>query len=447
MLLKLQNNQWQLRWQTTEQTLFTDKDTVLTVAQWFQQVQAACHVIAQQPGKTVLLYQPDCQLFSVWFFALCLQGKHIVLAPDAQPGTLQYAMMHCDWQVPDMSPTMPEPATDNVESLLLAGDIRVSFFTSGSTGAPKLIHKTLTLLLTEVQTLQQQFSTQLPPNCQFAATVSHQHIYGLLFRLLWPMCNDQLIFRSQIRFLEQWQDLLQQHPTVLIASPAHLSRFDDVARLSPYRNNSCAVFSSGGPLPEIVPPLFINALGAAPLEVFGSTETGGIAFRQRHLPDTPWQVFDGISIGQNDELALTLTSPYLGHSEHYTTQDKVLLLDNRHFQLLGRLDRIVKLEEKRLALPEMEQHCLSCELVIAAAAIVLQQERPQLAMAVVLSPAGEQLLAHSGKLAVNQQLKQHLLQRFERVMLPRKFRYVACLPYNPQGKLPQQQLEALFIHD
>jgi len=432
----------------TEQTLFTNKEKVLTAAQWLQQVQAASQVIAQQPCSTVLLYQTDTQLFSVWFFALCLQGKQIVLASDTQPDTLKYAMAHCDWQIPDRLPTtMPEASSTSLESLLLCGDIRISFFTSGSTGAPKLIHKTLTLLLTEVQTLQQQFSTQLAPNCLFAATVSHQHIYGLLFRLLWPLCHGRLIFREQIRFLEQWQALLQQHPTVLIASPAHLSRFDDIACLSAYSVNSCAVFSSGGPLSDMVPPLFIKALGAAPIEVFGSTETGGIGFRQRHQPDTPWQVFDGITIGQNDELALTLTSPYLGHNERYTTQDKVSLLDERHFQLLGRLDRIVKLEEKRLALPEMEQHCLSSELVVAAAAIVLQQGRPQLAVAVVLSPVGEQLLARSGKLAVNKQLKQHLMQRFERVMLPRKFRYVACLPYNPQGKLPQQQLEALFTHD
>ena len=107
----------------------------------------------------------------------------------------------------------------------------------------------------------------------------------------------------------------------------------------------------------------------------------------------------------------------------------------------------MKIEEKRLSLPELEQYCLASNLVLQVAAVVLTATKPQLALVIVLSNQGEQLLNQQGKLVLNQHIKQHLLQRFERVLLPRKFRYVASLPYNQQGKLPRSELEALFEHD
>ncbi|HEX5792886.1 MAG TPA: AMP-binding protein [Rheinheimera sp.] len=443
-MLKQQNNQWQLAWPDAEQSLFTDGTTVTTARQWQQQLQQVRHFISVQPGDTVLLYQRDSLRFAVWFVALCQLGKHIVLAPDEQPDTLKLAGAHCDWQAPQTELSCTAEVVYQ-PLLSLQDSSKISFFTSGSTGQPKLVSKRLSQLLLEVQTLEQQFAPTFSAQPVFAATVSYQHIYGLLFRMLWPLCYGYLQYRQQLSYLEQWQALLRQHNLVLIASPAHLARFDDIAVLAPLAQRCLRIFSSGGPLADTVPPRYLAALGQAPTEVFGSTETGGIAFRQRDIAGAPWQVFSGIRIGYGDEQALQLSSPYLDNAGIFTTADKVELVTAHRFHLLGRLDRVVKIAEKRLSLPELEQHCLSSDLVAQAAAVVLCQPKTQLALAVVLSPEGKQLLQQHGKLAVNQRLKQHLLARFERVMLPRKFRYVACLPYNQQGKLPQMQLEALFL--
>lgn len=450
-MLKQQNNHWQLSWPTVTQPLFTDGVNVTTVQQWQQQLQQIKAYIDAQPGNTVLLYQADSLLFSLWFIALCQQGKHLVLAPDNQPQTLELAMKNCDWQAPSLKPEGTASSiveNDNAPiAINLQNQTKVSFFTSGSTSQPKLVTKHLSQLLLEVQVLQAQFATGFNQQTLFAATVSYQHIYGLLFRLLWPLCFGHLQYRLQLSYLEQWQALLQQYQVVFIASPAHLARFDDIDKLAPLAEHSLAIFSSGGPLADAVPERYFKALKQAPTEVFGSTETGGIAFRQRNTPDTVWQVFDGVSISQNDQQALEVSSAYLDVAGTFTTSDQVQLLSTKTFRLLGRLDRIVKIEEKRLSLPEVEQHCLLSPLIAHAAAVVLRQTKVQLALVVVLTTAGEQLLQQQGKLALNQQLKQHLLQRFERVMLPRKFRYVSALPYNQQGKLPLLQLEALFYHD
>jgi acyl-coenzyme A synthetase/AMP-(fatty) acid ligase len=445
-VLKQHNSHWQLNCNQPQQVVLLDDDAALCWYDWQQLLHSALAEAARYEGDAVLLYQPDSQQFSLWFIALALLGKHIILAPDNQPATLALVQQHCDWQVPD-TPLQPAANIRYLPALELSPHCRVSFFTSGSTGAAKLISKQLHQLLCEVQTLEQQFGAELAPQAVFAGTVSQQHIYGLLFRVLWPLCCGRPFYRRQLSFFEQWKALLQWHKVVLIASPAHLARFDDIAALAPLQQQVQRIFSSGGPLADSVPALYYQALAQAPLEVFGSTETGGIAFRQRSQADTPWQVFNGITLSQDARGALIVQSPYLENGAPFQTQDHVLMLGPQQFRLLGRLDRIVKVEEKRLALPELEQFCHSSALVSAAAAVVVKQPKVQLALVVVLSAAGTALLHSAGKAAVNQQLKQHLLQRFERVVLPKRFRYVTALPYNQQGKLPQPLLEALFTDD
>ncbi|SEH66079.1 Acyl-coenzyme A synthetase/AMP-(fatty) acid ligase [Rheinheimera pacifica] len=446
-MLKQLAKHWQLSWSYPAQAIILDDHHHLSYQQWHAMLPAAVQYAGSQPGDTVLLYQPDSLCFSLWFVALAMLGKHIVLAPDNQPHTTHMVLQHCDWQVPAQLQPVSVAQANIPLQLLLSKECRISFFTSGSSGQPKLISKRLCQLLLEVQTLEQQFGNQLDANTLFAATVSQQHIYGLLFRLLWPLCNNRPLYRQQLSFFEQWQALLQQNKVVLVASPAHLARFDDIAKISPLQQQVSRIFSSGGPLPAPVPVLYQQAVGQAPTEVFGSTETGGIAFRQRNRPDVPWQAFTGVTLATDAQQALQVMSPHLENNAFFQTQDQVQLITNQQFHLLGRLDRIVKLAEKRLALPELEQFCCSSELVTEAAAVMLATPKAQLALVAVLSATGTIILRDNGKLAVNNLLKQHLLQRFEPVLLPKRFRYLTALPYNQQGKLPQSLLEALFTDD
>lgn len=446
-MLEQHLNHWQLSWASARQDIALGSEGQrYSYGRWYQNVQQCYQHILQQDGDSVLLYQPASLQFSIWFVALAMAGKHIVLAADGQPETLALAASHCHWQAQQDFNSDADTTPIGLQ-LSLSAQCRVSFFTSGSSGEPKLISKSLAQLLREVQTLQQQFGSQMAQAELVAGTVSTQHIYGLLFRLLWPLCCDRPFYCEQLSYLEQWQALLLRQRVIFVASPAHLARFDDIATLAPQADKLCAIFSSGGPLADDVPPRYMTALGQAPIEVFGSTETGGIGFRQRQHSNQQWQAFRGMQLARDERGALTLQSPHLPDSRAYQTEDQVQLLANNSFILQGRLDRIVKLEEKRLSLAELEQFCQQSELVSAAAALILQQPKTQLALLVALSDAGQAVLQNQGKLALNQLLKQYLLQRFERVLLPKRFRYLTALPYNAQGKLPRAQLEALFRHD
>ncbi|MDZ7903092.1 MAG: hypothetical protein U5L01_11355 [Rheinheimera sp.] len=102
-----------------------------------------------------------------------------------------------------------------------------------------------------------------------------------------------------------------------------------------------------------------------------------------------------------------------------------------------------------MALAEVESLCNQLPYIQQTAALLVPATtawgRIQLGLVIELNVAGWDWLAEHGKRAMNQQIRHSLTQRFESVLLPRKFRYVSKLPFNVQGKLPLQQLEALFL--
>ncbi|RMM02523.1 AMP-binding enzyme protein, partial [Pseudomonas syringae pv. maculicola] len=112
------------------------------------------------------------------------------------------------------------------------------------------------------------------------------------------------------------------------------------------------------------------------------------------------QVFDGIELSQDSEGALRIRSPYLpsGHVEQ--TADAVLIGDDGRFELLGRLDRIVKLEEKRVSLPLIEQALASHAWVSEARLGVVQENRASLGALLVLSDSGLLALRNQGRRAL-----------------------------------------------
>lgn len=455
---------WHFRWPSKAQALFastaSEAASAITVGYWLDQLAACRDVVSNMAGSRVLLYLDDSAEFSLWLFALLQAGKTVVLAPNGLPETLAQAVLHADEQL--LADTALPAVNQDANSFANPDEItahtslplqaQLVFFTSGSSGQPKLVSKALWQLQTEIQVLQQTFDCLAAhASMLVASTVPHQHIYGLLFRVLWPLAAGWTLQRPTIHFAEQWLALAQQpQPVMLISSPAHLSRYDDVSMVQQFPAQFAAVFSSGGPLATADAARFYQQCGLAITEIYGSTETGGIGYRQTQTFETApaWQAFAGMQLAQDEQGCLLLRSPYLAE-EWFATTDLVRLHAADQFSLEGRVDRIVKLAEKRLSLSEVENLCRSLSFVRQAAALILPGSvghgREQLALIVELTEAGQQLLAISGKHALNQQIKQALASRFETVLLPRRFRYVQSMPFNAQGKLPRQQLELLFL--
>jgi acyl-coenzyme A synthetase/AMP-(fatty) acid ligase/3-hydroxymyristoyl/3-hydroxydecanoyl-(acyl carrier protein) dehydratase len=316
-------------------------------------------------------------------------------------------------------------------------------YTSGSSGAPVAIIKRLAQLFDEVRSLSQGFDARVG-DARICTTVSHQHIYGLLFAVLWPLACGRPFAAQRLAFAEDIAaEVAKGGACVLIASPAHLKRLPDQLPWAAVRDNLRAVFSSGGPLPDEALPPCLSLLGHAPIEVYGSSETGGVAWRQRQ-PDgaLAWQALPNVDLKVQDE-ALHICSPHADAVGWQAMSDRVRAVDGG-FELLGRSDRIVKIEEKRVSLNAVEQALMGSGLLAEVRVLVQADRRTQLIVAGVPSESGWSLLDREGKQVLNARLRAALEMVVEPSALPRRWRYVSSLPVNPQGKTTEAALLALF---
>ena len=103
-----------------------------------------------------------------------------------------------------------------------AARCRIVFFTSGSTGTPKRVPRSLAGLQAELDGFQVLWGGT--SGCgPVRATVSHQHLYGLTFKVLWPLSAGRP-FATDTH--ETWEAVLPllDDETMLVCSPAHLPR-------------------------------------------------------------------------------------------------------------------------------------------------------------------------------------------------------------------------------
>lgn len=368
----------------------------------------------------------------------------VLLPADLQPATRGRWNAHVDlWLSDQPEDASPEALLDEPlppASLDLAR-CRISLCTSGSSGEPKRIDKQVAHLASEVTALEQLWGEELG-SAWIIGSVATQHIYGLLFRVLWPLCAGRGFERRQLPFPEDLQRASRAHPAFAwVASPALLKRMGenlDWPALRPVRK----VFSSGGELPSDAAERLQQRLGQWPAEILGSSETGGIAWRQGQAL---WQPFAEVQVSQNAQGALCIASPYLpaGHLEQ--SADAVEFSPDGRFRLLGRLDRIVKLEEKRISLPMLEQALCTHPWVCEARLGMIENGRASLGAVLVPSSAGLHALRNQGRRAVVEALRSHLAGHCEALALPRRWRLVRDLPLNSQGKLTQTALDALLL--
>ncbi|WP_407333225.1 AMP-binding protein [Enterovibrio sp. 27052020O] len=405
---------------------------------------------ALQEQKWALAFE-DSYLFATAFLALCHANKSIILPGNLQPGALAELTEHYDGILHDTRVTPPQGVSavslPHTDALLEADNaplqsfdnIHLTLFTSGSSGTPKAVEKSLFQLQQELNQLEQQWGKQVH-HATFFSTVSHQHIYGLLFRVLWPLCAGRPFMCSDLIYPEQV--IAQAKPDhVLVSSPALLKRLADQTASGSYG----AIYSSGGPLPHDAAKHSAIRLGELPIEVYGSTETGGIGFRQQDEESTPWRLFDGIQASLDAEGCLSLLSPYIDPHNWYHTADICDLINAQHFLLKGRADRVVKIEEKRVSLPEIEQRLCQNPWVIDAAALVLSQDdRQVIGAAVVLSAQGWKTLNSMGQGKFKLSMRQSLRAWLEPIAIPRQLRFVQHIPQNSQGKRQHPLIEALF---
>lgn len=307
----------------------------------------------------------------------------------------------------------------------------VTIFSSGTTGAPVPFRKTALQLLGEAEMLVETFG--LAADARVLATAPPHHIYGLLFGVLVPMVGGGAFVRDTPLHAEPLSSLVERcGANVLCAVPPHLEGLNVLA------DGALAglgkVFCSGGKLGASVAGMMRAKFGLAVTEVFGSSETGGIAWRIAGRQEE-WTPLPGVSASRDEEGALLVDSPFVDNERPYRTRDRVEMAEAGRFRHLGRIDAIVKVGGERVSLTEIEQCLREVDGVLDAAVLAVEDAGPRghELCAVVVAPdvgAGD--------------IRKALRARLDPIAIPRRIKMVDTLPRNATGKLPRRDLLALF---
>ncbi len=401
-----------------------------------------------EPGAGVLLTCSDSYWFVAGLWSALYAGARVILPPNVQPGTIdefhrraavtvQDAGAH---NVPNRFVCEPGSQVGHLEPLD-AADCLLEFFTSGSSGEPKCVAKTLKQLEVEVRDLDEQWGRDVGDGLVLT-TVSHQHLYGLTFGLLWPIASGRP-FDVEIHRI--WETLIKRLEvgSVIVSSPAHLSRMPD--RLADQVSQEPqTVLSAGAPLPWSSAQSCFENFGSWPLEIYGSTETGGVAYRLRSSEDPAWTPFRGVEVRPGAEGVLAIRSSYLRDPSWHDLDDKVEFETDRTFRLKGRTDRVAKVEGTRVSLTDLEARIIALADFSDAAAVVIDGPSPTIGVAGALSDVGRRRLAELGPFRFGRRTNANLRQHFEPASLPRRWRYIDRIPTNEQGKRVTSTISKLF---
>lgn len=376
----------------------------------------------------------DVESFLVLFLACLFSGIAIELPANNSRELMAALQADCVLDASSCEQLVDEKFSPSALDWAKIDATQVTLYTSGSTGVPLPIARKFNSLGDEVNTLHQQWPEAA--GCLFVSTVSQQHIYGLLFKILWPLLAGSPIYYQSIPFEESLAQVVERYPRlVFVSTPAFLKRMQSAVTV----DEQLLSFSSGGMLTDEQHTKAESCLQGKLWQVYGSSETGGIAYRAK---TQAWQFFAAVE-HKVEQAVLWVKSSRCFQPDWVCTNDRVELGENG-FRLLGRADRIVKLEGKRVALNLIERHLQACEWVLDAAAVLRQGRREAIAVVLVLSKQGKRLMAEQGDAALKQQLRQYLSVEVETVALPRYFRMVEQMPVNQQGKTTTQQLLELF---
>ena len=421
--------------------------------EFLARVAAWQELLRRTSGEAFALYLNDSIEFASALFGAWAAGKVVYLPGDTLAGTCANLRQTVDGYLgefpPEWNPIMPaaedEKAHGDAFDCLNGDFVGLVLFTSGSTGVPQAIPKKLSQMSREVATLETQFGELLGIDDVSTSTVSHQHIYGLLFNVLWPLVAGHAIHARSFLFPQELMATLAERDGLLVSSPAHLKRLPEHPVSATTSNRLRAVFSSGGPLSFEVARDAKRLLGLVPIEVYGSSETGGIAWRQQHTRmDEAWTPMPGIACRiDSEEGVLEIRSPHLPDENWFRTADRALSVGDNRFLVKGRVDRIVKIEEKRISLAAIERELMASSMV-ADARVIVMDGRPRIAAFIVPSAIGRRKLAEVGKLVFNRALRDTLSRSIEPVGIPRVWRYLDALPTNAQGKTTYADLIALL---
>lgn len=317
----------------------------------------------------------------------------------------------------------------------------IYLYTSGSTGKPKAVRHIMKEIEKDNEVVISLWGKEYFKR-KLITTVSQHHAYGLYWAICLPFTLGLPFRRRRIEFPSEFEKLTDTS-YVLVSTPAFLKRTVEVIDKLNMKNIFISV--SGGAVSEELAVSTEKLFGFCPMEGYGSTETSGVAYRQQSRDGLIWTPYDCVKLWVGEDGCLNVISPFIKDPAGVATADLVEIYEDGRFLLKGRSDSIVKIEEKRISMTEVENRLMESGLVSEVKVVALSNDvRQYLAAAIVLNAEGREKFANVEKFKINSWFHDFLMKYFENVVIPKKWRFVEKLPCDVQGKVHKLEVMALF---
>ncbi|WP_294910737.1 AMP-binding protein [uncultured Gilliamella sp.] len=402
--------------------------------------------IRKHPEKNWVLFMDDSFNFVAGLFALLYSGKHpLLLNPNYIELQHYYQAILTDIDIANINLPTTIPIID-INQLQLDGKIStinpkfkqpsLTLFTSGSTGLPKPIKKSIYQLEDEIAILINNLGA--PTNDLFVASVSHEHMYGLTFKIMLSL-SCKIPFVCETILYQEQLSTYQSKKITYITTPSIIKNLDNKLPIIKCEK----VFSSGGKLSFDNAQSCLQNFNVLPCEIYGSSETGIIAKRKQKSLNTPWELFYPIQIKYTSDHQPLLISPLLQQAE--LLSDKLQKIDDTKFYLKGRIDKIVKIAEQRLSLTFIEKQINKLAVVEQVIVIPLEQNNRTILGAIIkIDLTNGKEIDNFNHFKLTQYFRHLLKDTLSLVEMPKKWRFIRNFPKNSQGKCTYTDLKALF---
>jgi acyl-coenzyme A synthetase/AMP-(fatty) acid ligase len=305
-------------------------------------------------------------------------------------------------------------------------------FTSGSTGTPLPHRKSWGPLVGCVREEAGRLGLLRGAPCAIVATVPPQHMYGLESSVLMALANGLALCAERPFYPADIAAALAAvpRPRILVSTPIHLRALHESGIGLPEAD---LIVCSTAPLAAQLAADIERRCNTRLLEIYGSTETGQIALRQP-TRGAEWRLWPGITLAaQGGE-----TWAQGGHIEQPTRMCDVLEVSGEgRFLLHGRVADLVNIAGKRSSLAYLNYQLNSIPGVLDGA--FFHVDDPRAAHTAVARVAACVVAPQLDAAQVVEELR----RRIDPVFLPRPLVFVARLPRNSTGKLPQEALRSL----
>jgi acyl-coenzyme A synthetase/AMP-(fatty) acid ligase len=303
-------------------------------------------------------------------------------------------------------------------------------FTSGSTGYATSHTKTWGSLVRGAELVTRRLGVSRSTRASLLATVPPQHMYGLEFSIVLPLQSGIATSSACPLFPDDVRAALSALPAprVLVSTPVHLRSCMEAGLRWPAVD---LTLSAAAPLSPELARTAEESLATTLIEIYGSTETGAIASR-RTAQAAPWHLLDDLELSPASA-GVTVFGGQL--DAPMTLADRLEIRDDRHFDVVGRDQDMVKIGGKRASLANINRVLLEIPGVVDGA-VIWPETRESLVTrlaALVVAPSLEE-----------EEILRALGERLDQAFLPRPLCKVESLPRSPLGKLRREDAIALL---